>query len=71
MSKFSDAAYSWMRDNGKLKVSSDELWRGLQDDSPDLTAPSEHRKTPRATCMRDLRKDPRFEVRRGGIRLLD
>lgn len=62
MSKFSDAAYAWMQKQKKPEVSSDELWEGLSKSNPDLTTPSEKRKTPRTTCMRDLRKDDRFYV---------
>ena len=62
MSRFSDAAYSWMQKNKKAEVSTDELWSGLSKAHPELTTASEKRKTPRTTCMRDLRKDERFEV---------
>lgn len=62
MTKFSNAAYDWMQKHKKREVSSDALWAGLCETNPDLTTPSEHRKTPRTTCMRDLRKDPRFEI---------
>jgi len=34
---------------------------------PDLTTPSEGRKTPKATCMRDVRNDPAFEVSGGKV----
>ncbi len=42
---------------------------GLSQSHPELTTPSERRKTPRATCMRDLRKDPAFAVGDGMIGL--
>jgi hypothetical protein len=51
-----------MQKQKKPEVSSDELWEGLSKSNPDLTTPSEKRKTPRTTCMRDLRKDDRFYV---------
>jgi len=63
LTKFSNAAYEWMRKNGVHEVSSDALWAGLSETNPELTTPSEHRKTPRTTCMRDLRKDSRFQIR--------
>lgn len=62
-SKFADAAEKWMKKNALGKtVSSDELWNGLCESDAALCAVSETRKTPRTTCMRDLRKDDRFEV---------
>ena len=36
---------------------------------PELTTASEHRKTLRATCMRDLRQDPMLKVAEGRISL--
>lgn len=69
-SRFAKAAEDWIRSQGpQREYSSHELWDGLCASVPDLTRPSESRKTPRATCMRDLRKDPLFEVQRGRIRL--
>jgi len=62
VSKFADAAFDWMRQNKKREVTTEELWSGLARTKPDLTTPSESRKTPRTTCMRDLRKDSRFRV---------
>jgi hypothetical protein len=62
VSKFSDAAYAWMQKHKKREVTTDDLWTGLSQSNPELTTPSEHRKTPRTTCMRDLRKDERFQV---------
>ena len=62
MSKFADAAYKWMHARNENDVSSDDLWAGLREAVPDLTETSERRKTPRTTCMRDLRKDERFTV---------
>ena len=62
MTKFGAAAHAWMKRTGKTKVTTEELWRGLCESNPDLTAKTEHRKTPRTTCMRDLRKDDRFVV---------
>jgi len=60
--RFADAAFAWMTGTKQKDVSSNELWAGLQEARPDLTAKSDGRKTPRTTLMRDLRKDGRFEV---------
>jgi hypothetical protein len=62
LTKFSNAVYAWMQKNKKHDVTTNELWDGLSKSNPDLTTPSEQRKTPRTTCMRDLRKDERFKV---------
>ena len=67
MTKFGSAALEWMQRAKKADVSTDELWKGLSETRPDLTAVAERRKTPRTTCMRDLRKDDHFEV--GGRRV--
>lgn len=56
-SKFANAAYHWLKNNGQNEVSTDELWRGIQSAYPELTRVSDQRKTPRTTLMRDLRKD--------------
>lgn len=71
-SKFAEAAFSWLKKHAPSKaVSTDELWAGLQKNHPDLTTPSEGRKTPRGTCMRDLRVDhaKRFVVEGRTVRL--
>jgi hypothetical protein len=68
-SKFAVAAEQWFSQNGASSVSSQQLWNGLCVSHPDLTTPSETRKTPRTTCMRDLRKDGSFVVGRGLVRL--
>jgi hypothetical protein len=61
--KFAEAAEGWLRAHSHGKaVSTDELWQGLCMEHPDLTTPSEGRKTPRTTCMRDLRKDGAFNI---------
>jgi hypothetical protein len=61
--KFAEAAEAWLRAHPSAKaVSTDELWKGLCRDYSQLTAASENRKTPRTTCMRDLRKDGAFVV---------
>jgi len=71
-SKFANAAAAWMKQHAKGKtISSDELWNGLAASEPALCAVSEKRKTPRTTCMRDLRKDDRFEIGDRKIRLRD
>ena len=69
-SRFAEPAETWLRKhaNGKA-VSTKEFWDGLSQARPDLTSPSERRKTPKATCMRDLRIDPAFELGEGRIAL--
>ncbi len=62
MSKFGSAAYEWMKKHKKHDVSTEELWKGLCEAHSELTAVTETRKTPRTTCMRDIRKDDRFIV---------
>lgn len=67
-SKFAEAAEQWFRHKARAdSVSSHDLWQGLCESRPDLTTPSESRKTPKATCMRDIRKDPAFEVGAGRV----
>jgi hypothetical protein len=62
-SRFAAAAEDWLRAHADSKeVSTEELWRGLEKQRPDLTNPTAERKTPRTTCMRDLRKDSAFIV---------
>jgi hypothetical protein len=62
MSKFGDAAFQWMRKHEHVSITSEELWLGLCRAEPALTQKTPTRKTPRGTCMRDLRKDSRFKV---------
>jgi len=69
MSRFSDATYVWLIDRPTAVVTSAEVWNALVRLHPELTTPSESRKTPRTTCMRDLRNDSRFHVSKGRIRL--
>jgi hypothetical protein len=69
VSKMSEAAFAWMEKYHHRDVSSDELWRGLQAERPDLATKTPARKTPRTTCMRDLRKDTRFVVAGGRVML--
>lgn len=71
-SKMANAAYEWLKKHGgKEGVSTEELWRGMQEAYPDVTAISERRKTPRTTLMRDLRKDgdQRFVVGNRRVKL--
>jgi hypothetical protein len=71
-SRMADAAFDWMKKHGqKDGISTDDLWKGMQKAYPELTAVSEHRKTPRTTLMRDLRKDrnQRFIVQNRRVRL--
>jgi hypothetical protein len=58
-----------MLENRLTSIASDEIWTALQKVEPERTAKTEARKTPRTTAMRDLRKDSRFIVRKGTIRL--
>jgi hypothetical protein len=61
--RFAEAAEAWLRKHSPGKaVSTDELWHGLCKEHPVLTTPTEKRKTPRTTCMRDLRKDGAFSI---------
>lgn len=69
-SKFAIAAEEWLILNGAGPVTTKELWEGLRRDRPDLTTPSQSRRTPRATCMRDLRCDQHFEVKGGRVELV-
>jgi len=70
-SRFAAAAESWIRKQGTLRAySSAELWAGLCAEHAELTTPTSDRKTPRATCMRDLRADRRFSVSQGVVRLM-
>jgi hypothetical protein len=67
-SRFAAAAAEWFRVAAPGNtVSTAALWASLRERHPDLTTPTERRKTPRATCMRDLRKDPAFEVSGGRV----
>ena len=62
-SRFATAAEEWLRRHAPGRtISTDELWTGLTKAHPALTAATPERKTPRTTCMRDLRKDPVFLV---------
>lgn len=71
MSKISDVAYIYMRQNSLMTIASDDLWTALCALEPDRTAKTDARKTPRTTAMRDLRKDPRFDVGGGMVSLVD
>ncbi len=69
-SRFAKPAENWLRKYAAGKpVSTKKFWEGLSGEHPDLTTPSEGRKTPKATCMRDLRKDPAFELGGGTLSL--
>ena len=68
--KFAIAAEEWLRKNSpRNAVTTKQFWEGLSKAYPLLTTPSETRKTPKATCMRDLRKDGAFAVGDGMIAL--
>jgi hypothetical protein len=68
-SKFAQAAEEWFERVARVDTATTrDLWEGLCTMRPDLTTPSESRKTPKATCMRDLRLDPAFEVGAGRVR---
>jgi hypothetical protein len=69
-SRIAEAAEQWLRQHGGAEpVSTNDFWQGLCAAHPDLTTPVEGRKTPRWSCMRDLRSDPAFVVQRGKISL--
>lgn len=71
-SRFAGPAEDWLLRNAAGKsVSTRDFWEGLSKEHPDLTTPTEERKTPKATCMRDLRQDPTFLVGDGRISLRD
>lgn len=73
-SRFAIAAEAWFKERGKTDpVTTREFWDGLSQASPELTNASQTRKTPKATCMRDLRKDGGFIVGGGlvGLRSAD
>lgn len=66
--KFAQAAEEWFRKTAPSQsVSTSDLWIALCKTHPDLTTASPTRKTPKATCMRDVRKDPAFEVGGGKV----
>lgn len=72
MSRFADAAYEWLKLHAPVeKVPSRRLWDGLCEMVPHLTTPSETRKTPYNTLMRDIRLDAerRFIVGGGFVQL--
>lgn len=69
-SRFATAAEDWLRKHSTGEsVSTSDLWKGISQAHPDLTTPTERRKTPKATCMRDLRHDAAFTLGQGKIRL--
>lgn len=66
--KFAVAAEEWFRRHVPSgSISTKAFWAGFSQAYPGLTTPSESRKTPKATCMRDLRKDAAFSVAGGMI----
>ena len=67
-SQFAVAAEKWFQTyaSGSTILTAD-LWLALCKYYPDLTASSPTRKTPKATCMRDLRYDDAFQVAAGKI----
>ena len=69
-SKFAVAAEQWFKLKiGHSAIETREFWTRFSADHPDLTTPTPSRKTPKATCMRDLRYDEAFEIGGGKIRL--
>ncbi len=69
-SRFIEPAKEWLsKHNGREPITLRDFWQGLSLNYPELTQPSEGRKTPRATCMRDLRYSSDFEVIKGTIRI--
>jgi hypothetical protein len=68
--RFAVAAEEWLKRHAPNEViSTRQFWERLSRDYPDLTTASEHRKTPKATCMRDIRKDGTFNIADGKISL--
>jgi hypothetical protein len=66
--KFATAAEEWFKKVAPADtVTTAALWEGLCETRPDLTTPTERRKTPKATCMRDLRQAPGFTVADGRV----
>jgi hypothetical protein len=52
-----------------IAIPTKHLWAGLRERDPALTEATPNRKTPRNTCMRDLRKDEAFILGKGKVRL--
>ena len=46
-----------------------DLWAALEAKHPELTTKTPTRKTPRTTCMRDVKKDARFDSAGGKVAL--
>lgn len=68
MSKFSDAAYQIVHAH-KGPMTTRDLWAALEAKHPELTTKTPTRKTPRTTCMRDVKKDARFDSAGGKVAL--
>lgn len=69
-SQFAEPAEVWLRKHSAGKAIATKLfWDGLSKDHPELTTPRDGRKTPKGSCMRDLRKDPTFELGNGLVAL--
>jgi len=69
-SRFATVAEEWLRAHAPDRtITTAEFWAGLESANPELTTPSERRKTPKATCMRDIRNDGAFEVGGGRVGL--
>ena len=69
-SRFIEPAKAWLSKHaGGKPMSTKAFWEGFCRDHPELTEATEKRKTPKATCMRDLRYNDAFEVGGGRISL--
>ena len=74
MSHFADLAHKWLCEHAPdKKLSSKEFWAGMCATDPEMTTPTEKRKTPYNTLIRDMRQDSkrRFLVVGGFVSLAD
>jgi hypothetical protein len=72
VSRFADAAYEWLLAHAPPEgTTTKEMWEGLELTVPELTTPSDKRKTPYNTLIRDMRLDRfgRFEIDHGRVKL--
>lgn len=69
-SRFAIAAEQWFKQNAPdMVLPTADFWLRFSVAEPFLTAQSAMRKTPRWTCMRDLRNDGAFVVAKGKVSL--
>ncbi len=56
-------AEAYLRQHAPNKtITTNDFWRGLSAEHPELCSITPNRKTPRQSCLRDLRSDPAFQV---------